>query len=414
MSTTDQPFLPQKLKELQGKSLMGGLAGMGLLALFWLFGSANFYQGYLIGWLFAMGLALGGLMIVCVHNLAHGGWGFLLRRIGEAAAMTLFPMMLLFLPILFSMDRLYPWALRDAAGAPVYATDPIVGSKLLYLNIDAMWNRWLAYLIIWSGAAYFFWENSQRQDKTGDIKFRKRMRAFAGPMALVYVLTVTFWSVDVVMSLEPKWFSSIFGVMFAAGHMLSILTFGILFLTWLSRWEPVKTEFTLDRQHDLGKLLFAFVVFWAYVEVSQLIIYWHANLPEEISWYLNRWHPTFNGVSWFVSLSQFVIPFLVLLSRTTKRSGKALAAAAGFLLFMRVVDLYWIVAPSIHQPATRDLYPAATRAMGGSAFSLLDILGPVSFGLLWFGMFLSRFRQRPILPVNDPFFSKQSASKELV
>ncbi len=413
MSTTEQPFLPQKLKELQGKSLLAGMAGLGLLLLFWLFGNAAFYQAYLVGWLFAMGLALGGLMIVCVHNLAHGGWGFLLRRIGEAAAMTIFPLMLLFLPILFSMDRLYPWALRDAAGALVYANDPIVGTKLLYLNIDAMWSRWLAYLVIWSGAALFFWDASQRQDKTGDIKWRKRMRAFAGPMALVYVLTVTFWSVDVVMSLEPKWFSSIFGVMFAAGHMLSILTFSILFLTWLSRWEPVKTEFTLDRQHDLGKLLFAFVVFWAYVEVSQLIIYWHANLPEEISWYLNRWDPAYNGLSWFLALSQFVIPFLVLLSRGTKRNGKALAAAAGFLLFMRVVDLYWIVSPSIHQPATADLYPVPTRAMGAAKFTLLDVIGAVSFALLWFGLFLSRFRQRPLLPVNDPFFSKQAPSQEI-
>jgi hypothetical protein len=231
-------------------------------------------------------------------------------------------------------------------------------------------------------------------------------------MALLYVLTITLGSVDWVMSLEPAWFSSIFGVMTAAGHMLTMLTFGIIFLIWLSKWEPVKHAFTLDRQHDLGKLLFAFVVFWTYIELSQFIIYWHANLPEEITWYMNRQSPGFNGLSWLLFMSQFAIPFLVLLSRGTKRNRKALFGVASFLLFMRWVDIYWMVAPSINQPETRELYPVATTAMTGSAFHLLDIIGPVSFVALWFGLFLRNFRARPILPVNDPYFSLNAEIKD--
>lgn len=412
MPNTDQPILSQLLKQLQSKSLRFGAIGVAIMLAAWITGSDNFYQSYLVGWLFAMGFALGGLLIVCIHNLAHGGWGFLIRRIGEASALTIFPLMLLFLPILFSMDNLYPWAMKDAAGALVYGDDPIVGSKLRYLNVNGMWLRYVIYLVIWSGAALLFKTMSDKQDETGDIVWRRRMRAFAGPMALVYVLTVTFFSVDTIMSIEPKWFSSIFGVIVAAGHMLTILTTGILLLTFLSRWEPIKSEFTIERQHDLGKLLFAFVIFWTYTEVSQLVIYWHANLPEEISWFMNRWHPHYNGLSWFLVMAQFVIPFLVLISRGTKRNTKALAISAGFLLFMRVIDLFWMVGPAIHQPATPDLYPVATKAMSSAPFHFMDLLSPVSFGLLWFGLFLRQYRQRPLLPVHDPFFCKPAPAAE--
>ncbi|MGA0332892.1 MAG: hypothetical protein ACO3NW_02940, partial [Kiritimatiellia bacterium] len=253
---------------------------------------------------------------------------------------------------------------------------------------------------------------SRLQDETGDIKWRKKMRFIAGPMALLYILTLTVGSVDWIMSLEPAWFSSIFGVMVAAGQMLSMLTFGIVFLTWLSKWEPVKTAFTPKRQHDLGKLLFAFVIFWTYIELSQFIIYWHANLPEEITWYMNRQVGGFNGISWFLMLSQFVIPFLVLLSRGTKQNRRALFGMACFLLGMRVVDLYWMIAPSINMPLTRELYPVATKAMSGSAFHLLDVVGVVSFASLWFGLFLRNFRKRPLLPVNDPYFSINAEIKD--
>lgn len=412
MSTTDLPHLPTKLKDLQSLSLLIGGVGLVFLLLSWLFGSANFYQGYLVGWLFALGFSAGGLLILCVHNLAHGGWGFLLRKIGEASALTLLPIMLLFLPILFSLDKLYPWAIRDAERAYVYATDPVVGSKLHYLNHGFYWLRWAIITVIWSGAAFLFATWSKKQDKTGDMKYRRKMRFIAGPMALIYVLTITLGSVDWIMSLEPAWFSSIFGVMVAAGHMLTILTFGIVFLTWLSQWEPVKSHFTLERQHDLGKLLFAFVIFWTYIELSQFIIYWHANLPEEITWYMNRQVGGYNFLSWLLMLSQFVIPFLVLLSRGTKRNQKALMGVAAFLLFMRVLDLYWMVSPSIQMPLTRELYPVATKAMGAAPFHLLDIIGVVTFGALWFGLFLRNLRKGPLLPVNDPYFSMNAEIKD--
>jgi hypothetical protein len=412
MSTTDTEYLPAKLKEMQTGALAGGGIGVAILLITWFAGVANFYQAYLIGWLFAFGFAMGGLLILCIHNLAHGGWGFLLRRIAEAAAMTITPLMILFLPIMFSLDRVYPWAIRDASGVSVYATDPIVGAKLHYLNHSFFWLRYLIMAVVWSYGARLFWKYSGKQDETGDIVWRQKMRFIAGPMALVYILTITIASVDWLMSLEPQWFSSIYGVMLASGQMLTMLTFGIVFLAWLAKWEPVKTAFTLNRQHDLGKLLFAFVVFWTYIQVSQFIIYWHANLPEEITWYMNRWSPGFNAVSWFLISSQFFVPFLVLLSQTTKKNRNALVKIAAILLGIRVVDLFWMVAPSINMPETRELYPVATRAMSGSGFHLLDILAPVSFGLLWFGMFLYYFRQRPILPVNDPYFSLGTEIKE--
>ncbi len=412
--STELPHLPTKLKEMQSLSLL--IAGVGLTIMFlaWIFGVANFYQGYLVGWLLAMGFAAGGILILCIHNLAHGGWGFLLRRIAEASALTILPIMLLYLPILFSLDKVYPWAIRDANNISVYANDPVVGAKLHYLNHGFFWLRWMIITVVWSGAAFLFAKFSKLQDETGDMEWRRKMRFIAGPMALIYILSLTVGAVDWVMSLEPAWFSSIFGVMLAAGQMLSMLTFGIVFLTWLSKWEPVKSAFTPKRQHDLGKLLFAFVIFWTYIELSQFIIYWHPNLSEEITWYMNRQVGGFNGLSWFLFMAQFTIPFLVLLSRSTKQNRKALFYVAFFLMGMRVIDLYWMIAPSINMPVpeARALYPAATKAMSGSAFHLLDIVGVVSFAALWFGLFLKHFRSRPILPVNDPYFSINAEIKD--
>jgi hypothetical protein len=412
MSTTELPHLPTKLKELQSLSLLIGGIGLVVMLLSWMFGAANFYQGYLIGWLFALSFAAGGLLILCIHNLAHGGWGFLMRRIAEASALTIIPLMILFLPIMFSLDKLYPWAIRDANNISVYASDPVVGLKLHYLNHGFFWLRYLIIFGLWAGGALLFNKYSKLQDETGEIQWRAKMRFMAGPMALIYILTVTIASVDWIMSLEPAWFSSIFGVMTASGHMLTMLTFGIVFLNWLSKWEPIKTAFTAKRQHDLGKLLFAFVVFWTYIQLSQFIIYWHANLPEEITWYMNRQVGGFNGVSWILIMSQFVIPFLVLLSRSTKQNRRSLVVVAGFLLAVRVINIYWIVAPSINMPLSRDLYPVATKAMGGAAFHVLDVVGVVTFGCLWFGLFLRNFRQRPLLPVNDPYFSINAEFKE--
>lgn len=412
MDTTELPHLPTKLKDMQSLSLLVGGVGLGILLLSWIFGSANFYQAYLVGWLLALGFAAGGLLILCIHNLAHGGWGYLLRKIGEASSLTILPLMLLFLPILFSLDNLYPWAIRDESGAYVYSTDPVVGSKLHYLNHGFYWLRWMLITVIWSGGAFLFNKWSKLQDKTGSMEYRHKMRFIAGPLALIYVLTVTIGSVDWVMSLEPAWFSSIFGVMLAAGHMLSMLTFGIIFVTWLSKWEPMKTAFTLKRQHDLGKLLFAFVIFWTYIELSQFIIYWHANLPEEITWYMNRQVGGYNFLSWMLMLSQFAIPFLVLISQGTKKNTKALFIVACWLMGMRVLDLYWMVSPSIQMPLTRELYPVETKAMGGAPFHLLDIIGVVAFLALWFGLFLKNFRKGPILPVNDPYFSINAEIKD--
>ncbi len=410
MSTTDFS-LPNKLKDMEQGSLLAGGVGLGIVLLCGIFGVANFFQAWLIGWLFALGFAGGGFIIVAVHNLAQGGWGYLLRRIAEAATQTWVPIMLLFIPLLFSLNKLYPWALQEG-GEAVYASNEVIGSKLHYLNRSFFWARYIGITAILGFFAQKFALWSRLQDETGDLQWKRKMRGLAGPLALVYLLLITLGSVDWIMSLEPLWFSSIFGVMMAAGHMLCMLTFGIVFLNFLSRWEPVKSSFTLERQHDLGKLLFAFVVFWTYIQLSQFIIIWHPNLTEEITWYMNRNTGTFGTVSFILFMSQFVIPFLVLLSRGTKRNRKALVAVAMYLLCLRALDMFWMVSPSIHMPLSRDLYPVATKAMNGSPYHILDLLSVVSFGLLWFGLFLRKFRARPVLPVNDPHFSLGAEVKE--
>jgi hypothetical protein len=228
---------------------------------------------------------------------------------------------------------------------------------------------------------------SARHDRTGSPRLVKRMRFLSGPGLALYALTMTFAAVDWVMSLEPHWFSTIYGLMFVVGQGLATLAFAITASAWLSRREPFSRWLSADHFHDIGKLMFAFVLLWAYVAYSQYLIVWSANLAEETPWYLHRSGPGWRPVAMFLIAFHFALPFLVLLSRKVKRTVPLLAAVALLLLAMRFVDLVWLIVPAFHPEALH--------------LSWLDLAAPVAMGGLWVGLFVGQLKGRPLISLHD-------------
>jgi len=400
---SNEQILPLRLASLQRVALAIGIVLVGgLLANGFVLHNPGFWQPYLIGFLYALGAGLGGLALLCIIHLAGGAWSHNVRRICEAAAMTILPVGLFFLPVLFNKAALYPWAHPTVVDAHYILVEKIER----YLNEPFFNVRFFSYFLIWGACAIAFRHWSLKQDETGKPIYRERMKFLAGPALLLYSITLTGAAVDWVMSIEPMWFSSIFGVIFFVGQFLTILSFSLVFLVWLSKFEPIKSSLTPDRLHSLGKLQFAAVILWAYMEVSQFIIIWSTDLPEEITWYMNRAYGPFKILTAVLVLAQFFLPFLLLLNRHSKRAKSVIFNIAAALLVVRIVDLYWIVAPSVHEPMTSgEMYFGITPASKGPIFGVWDVLGPIGFGALWFGMFLHFFRKAPILPVRDPAFS---------
>lgn len=408
--TTDS-ILPDKLKRAQTPALLAGVVLVAFTA-FMAMTNPGHLQSYLIGYLYGLGFALGGLLILSPIHLAGGAWSMNVRRIAEAAAGTIPVFALLFIPIALNADKLYPWMHIDQLDH----VGSIVAKKTEWLNHRGFQIRAVCYFVFWILSAQLYRSWSARQDETGDPAMRRKMKWIAGPVALFHFLFMTGAAIDWGMSLEPVWFSSIYGVMFVIGQVLSILGLSILVLGWLSDCQPFKSTLTHDRMHSLGKLQFAFIVFWTYVELSQFVIIYAANLPEENTWYINRaGAPGFNSpyalLTFGLVCMQFVLPFLVLLNRQWKSNRNIMPKIALYLLVVRAIDLYWIISPSIHEPVTK-LYvngnhePVAAAA-GGPLFSYLDVVGPLGFALLFLGLFLFNYRKRPVLPKQDPMFSEK-------
>jgi len=278
----------------------------------------TFLQSYLIGFIFWMGLTMGSLAVLMVHHLSGGAWGMAGRRVWEASAKNFPLMVVLFIPIALNLPSLYIWARPEAAA------DPVIASKAAYLNRNGFYLRSVVFFAIWIGLTFLLTRWSREQDENPPLlpgPRDRRSRVLSGPGLVLYVLTVTFMSVDWVMSLDPHWYSTIFGILMLGGQGLSTMAFTILVLALLVKFQPMSQIPVADVFHDLGKLMLAFTMLWAYFSVSQLLIIWSANLPEEIPFYLERLNGPWRGVSIVILLLQFTLPFLLLLSRGFKRNG---------------------------------------------------------------------------------------------
>ena len=387
--TADQQI--PELARYQRQFLLAG-AGGAVVSLIGLFlDPAQFYQSYLTGYLLVLGATLGCLALGMVHQLSGGAWGVVTRRLIGASSRVLPVLTVLFLPIVFGMHHLFHWTHEDAVAA-----DEILQKKQLFLNTPFFLARAALYFGVWNALAYFLNKWSLDQDRTGDPGIPRRMQVLSGGGLVAYALTATFASFDWIMSLDPHWYSTIYGFLLIGGQGLTALALLIVVLAWLSRRPPLNTVVVPVHFHDLGNLMLAFVMLWAYFSFSQYLIIYSGNLPEEITWYMRR---LFNG--WrFIGLAlvvfHFAVPFMVLLSRTVKREPQMLLKVAAGILIVRLVDLFWLIAPEFHKD--------------GFSVSWMDVVVPLTLVAVWVGCFLYQLRGRAILPVYDPQFRELGAS----
>jgi hypothetical protein len=376
-----------ELAARQQQLLIAGAAGAVVSAIGLLLDPKQFFQSYLMAYVFVLGIALGCLALGMVHQLSGGAWGVVIRRPIGAATRTLPVLTLLFIPIALGMRYLYIWT--DSA---LVAQDELLRHKQLYLNTPFFLIRAAIYFAVWNGLIYFLNAWSLEQDETGDPRLARRMQFLSAGGLLAYGITITFASFDWLMSLEPHWFSTIYGVLIMGGQGLSAMAFLIVVLVWLSRRKPLDAIVMPGHFHDLGNLMLAFVMLWAYFSFSQYLIIWAGNLPEEIAWYLHRLQTGWRFVGISLVLFHFAAPFALLLSRAVKREPQMIVKVAVGILLARMLDLFWLIAPEFHTTGIR--------------VSWLDVVLPPSLFAIWLGCFIWQLRGRALLPVHDPQFDE--------
>jgi hypothetical protein len=376
----------------QRNSLLVGLAGVLLVLVAFLFDREQFLRSYLFAYLYWTGMALGCLAILLLHHVVGGKWGMLIRRLCEAGARTLPFMAVLLVPILFGMRTLYVWARPEAVH------DANIQSKAAYLNIPLFIGRAVIYFAIWFLYSHLLTKWSAEQDRTGDERLIGKMRAVSAPGLVVFTLTATFAFIDWIMSLEPHWFSTIYGAMFIVGETLEAFAFVIALMIVLSKLSPIKEFVTAQHIHDLGNMMFAFMVLWAYLSFSQFLIIWAGNLPQEIPWYVSRLRGGWGWVALTLVVFHFAIPFLLLLMRGTKRHAERLFRVCLLMIAIRLVDVYWITEPAFYGQRIR--------------IHWMDFVTPLAIGGLWLAVFFGQLKSRPLLPMRDPRL--QGAPRETV
>ncbi|MEM7050638.1 MAG: hypothetical protein AAF604_13315 [Acidobacteriota bacterium] len=381
---------PADLGGLQRLALViGGLAAAGCLLGFFS-DSPQFYRSYLVGWFFVLSIPLGCLGFCMIQHLTQGTWGLLARRIYEAAAQSIVALFFLGLPIVFGgFSSLYIWATPEKAPPELVH---LLHHKEPWLNPSAVTLRYFIVFAVWLGLAFLLTRLSNRQDSTGNVRLSRKMRVVAAPGLVLFVFSITVAAFDWLMSIEPAWFSTLYGVWFIAAMGLGALCFTVILMNRLQRAEPLSRYVDRSHFHDWGKLMLAFVMLWAYFTFSQFLIIWSGNQLEETEWYFHRlrngWGPF--AVSLFVL--HFFVPFALLLSRDVKRNTRLLAVVAAFLLVMCWFDIFMQTVPSYLKK--------------GPVVHWLDLAAPLAVGGLWLATFVHFVRRRPLLPYNDPYLKE--------
>ncbi|MHB1561235.1 MAG: hypothetical protein ACYC61_27635 [Isosphaeraceae bacterium] len=343
----------------------------------------QFAFSYLTAFAFVLSLAVGGLFWSMLHHLTGAGWSVVVRRFVEHFARALPWMALLFLPILWGTTRLYAWS--DATRC---ASDPVWLAKRAWFGLPFFWARSAFYLATWAVLGPWLARLSTRQDRTGDPALSLRMRAVSAPGMILLGVTTTFAALDWLMSLDYRWYSSIFGVYFWIQSILGSLAALILVALGLRAGGHLRRTITIEHVHDLGKLLFAFTIFWAYIAFSQYFLIWYANQPEETSWFLQRQAGTWNGLSWFLPIGHFAIPFALLLPRAAKRNPRWLGLVAAWVLAACYLDFYWLVMPTLHAEGARPHW--------------LDLTTLAAVLSLFAALVARACARHPMIPVGDP------------
>jgi hypothetical protein len=369
--------VPADTPRWQSRALIVGIAGVIFCVIGAVINLQDFLRGYLIAYMFWTGLSLGCMGLLMVQYLSGGFWGLSIRRVLEAGAKNLWIMFLLFIPILALRYHLYAW-MSDPA---------LTKGNHWYLNQPFWILRWIAYFVIWGFLVVTLTKRGDKQDAYIAPGTGPRFQGLSGVGLVLYSLTASFAAVDWVMSLDPHWGSTIYGLIFLVGQGLSALCFCIIMLTVLTRYSPYDRIIKPTQFHDIGKLTLAFVMLFAYFSFSQWLIIWSGNLPDEISWYISRIRGAFGWVMIGIVLLHFALPFALLLSRDRKRAGRRLIPIAILLMCMRFVDIYWYTIPNFHD---------------AKLFSIWYFAAPIGLGGLWLTGFFYNFRKRPLVPLYEP------------
>ncbi|MBK6515068.1 MAG: hypothetical protein IPM79_26675 [Polyangiaceae bacterium] len=388
-------LLPKELVESWSK-IGYGLGALGVAAFAaGMLGAdqARFGAAYLVGFMFTTTIAVGALFFVVIQHLTKAGWSVAPRRIMEWLSQGLIASAVLFVPLVVMAPKIWHHWMGEHA-----AHDQVLVQKQGYLNQPFFYARAIVFLVVWALLATWFYKLSREQDSTGDRKLSDKLQVAAAPSIAALGLTISFAGFDWVMSLDPHWYSTIFGVYIFAGCLLSSHAMLALCIVRLRKDNIGGNLLTVEHQHDVGKFLFGFVVFWAYIGFSQFMLIFYANIPEETVWYLHRWNHGWHVVSMGLFLLHFIAPFLMLLSRTAKRDPRLLAAGAGLLLFMHWVDLYWLVMPNFDEHFH---------------FQWVDIAGllaPVGVTAAWLS---KRVLADPVYPLKDPYIPEALKAENL-
>ena len=352
----------------------------------------EFYRAYLLGFMCWLGVALGSMAILMIRHLTGGGWGTVIRRILGAAMRTLPVLAILFIPIIIAVGqhRIYPWAMPLESIQDTHIREHLEKHSFIkasYLNFSGFVMRALFYFAIWNVLSFLLSKWSKQTDHAGAPDNSGRFKAVAGPGLILYGFTISFAAIDWVMSLDPSWISTIFGLLVLIGEVLSAMCFAVVVERILFNYKPMSEMLTPDFVHDHGKWMLTFIMVWAYFSFSQWLIIWAGNLPAEITFYLKRLSNGWGSIGLFLVLFHFAIPFALLLSRPFKRDIRKLVWLAVWMMLMRYLDLFWIIEPNFSKTLT---------------VTIADIVVPIAIGGIWLWYFFRNLAALPLLPAYDP------------
>ncbi len=384
------PSLLTGISKYRNAAAFLGIVGILACIVGWVMEPTQFYRSYLVGYFFWFGISLGSLALLMVQHLSGGAWGMVIRRILEAGSRTLPYMVVLFIPIVIGIPALYEWD-----NLSLVAHDTVLQNKQIYLNAPFWIVRLLIYFVIWCFMMYRLNKWSLKEDAEGGTKYAVSMEKLSAPGIVIYVFTMTFAVTDWIMSLSPHWFSTIFGFLTVVSQGLSTFAFAIAVLVLLAGQTPMSEVVTKKHLHDLGKLMLAFVMLWAYMAFSQLLIIWAGNLPEEISWYLARLNGGWQWVALILLVFHFVLPFLLLLSQRIKRNPRSITFVALWIIVVRIIDVYWLIEPNFNRTSFH--------------VSWLDFAAPIGVGGVFVALFLMELAKRPLMPLGAPDLQKALA-----
>jgi len=383
-----KPNITDTLEFPSDQNLTKALFGVGIFGLIasgvgYFLDQDQFFFSYLVSFTFFSSLAAGSLFFVMLQHLTRAEWSVVVRRIPETISGNILIWALFLIPVLLGMHSLYHWTHADAL-----AEDPVLQGKEPYLNVPFFILRQVIYFGLWGYLGYRLYKNSIKMDETGDWGLQTLLRRTSGPGMFFFAITLAFASFDWLMSLDPHWYSTIFGVYFFAMSFQAIFAFLILLVYFLWRRGILQNTIRESHIYDLGVQMFGFTVFYAYIAFSQFLLIYYAAIPEETVWYLHRLEGGYEFLAYLFLFGRFVIPFILLLNKDTKTNTTIVIAMSVLILVTHFLELYWLAMPVLHEH--------------GIHFNWMDVTTFIGLGGIFFGLFFYRFKQHKMIPVNDP------------